>query len=256
MRAVELGLPSIAFTDHADFTRWTIGPGIAAHMVPAQVARIGPDGMFTPPPLDVGSYLACVQRCRERFPGLRVLSGAELGEPHWHEDQVTSLLEAGLFDRVLGSVHSVVADGTQMVDLLVGHLEPADLMRAYLAEALRLASSPAPFEVLAHIDYPVRYWPATADRFDPADFEDEYRAVLGALARSGRALEINTVVPLPAEIARWWHEAGGQAVTFGSDAHDPLAVAEGFSDAAAMAEAAGFRTGRYPHDFWRRNAIR
>ncbi len=40
-----------------------------------------------------------------------------------------------------------------------------------------------------------------------------------------RALEISTVVPLHDTILRWWHEEGGDAVTFGSDAHDPSAVA-------------------------------
>ena len=67
-------------------------------------------------------------------------------------------------------------------------------MTTYLAEALRLASSSAPFAVLAHIDYPLRYWPTAAGPFDAARYEDEYRAVLAALASSGRALEINTRV--------------------------------------------------------------
>src|SRR5690349_5282895 len=31
-RAVELGLPSIAFTEHADFTRWVISPEAAGRM--------------------------------------------------------------------------------------------------------------------------------------------------------------------------------------------------------------------------------
>lgn len=31
-----------------------------------------------------------------------------------------------------------------------------------------------------------------------------------------------------------------------------LAVARGFAEAAAMAEAAGFHSGRYPDDFWLR----
>jgi hypothetical protein len=42
--------------------------------------------------------------------------------------------------------------------------------------------------VLAHIDYPVRHWPAAAGPFDPAVFEEEYRTVLAAAAgfRAGR----------------------------------------------------------------------
>jgi histidinol-phosphatase (PHP family) len=55
---------------------------------------------------------------------------------------------------------------------------------------------------------------------------------------------------------RWWYEAGGEVLTFGSDAHNPSSVARDFSEAAAMAEAAGFRAGRYPHDFWRRSPVR
>ena len=251
-RAVELGLPSIAFTEHADFTSWVIGPEVSTAARPQKMAQIGPGDRFCPPPLDAAGYLASVQRCRDLFPGLRILSGTELGEPHWHEDQVKAVLGAGAFDRVLGSVHSLELAGTRLVDYLFARAEPRDLIRAYLGEVLRLVESPAPFAVLAHIDYPLRHWPEQAGPFDAAGFEDEYRTVLAALARSGRALEVNAVVPLPPVIARWWHQAGGEALVFGSDAHEPSSVARRFAELAATAEAAGFHPGRYPHDFWRR----
>jgi histidinol-phosphatase (PHP family) len=255
-RAEELGLTSIAFTEHADFTRWMIEPEVRAHLRRMNADWVGPDGRFDPPPLDVPAYLECVHRCRVRFPRLRILTGMELGEPHWHGDQVRSLLGRGAFDRLLGSVHSLALDGPWMVDHLFGRLEPGDLMAAYLSEALRMIDSPAPFEVLAHIDYPVRHWPAHAGRFDAVVFEDEYRAVLRALARSGRMLEVNTVLPFPAVIIRWWHEAGGDALAFGSDAPEPSTVARDFARAAGMAEAAGFHPGRHRHDAWRRRPVR
>ena len=59
-------------------------------------------------------------------------------------------------------------------------------------------------------------------------------------------------MPLHPEIVRWWREEGGRAVTFGSDAHEPLALAAGLAEATAMVEAHGFRPGRHPHDFWTR----
>jgi histidinol-phosphatase (PHP family) len=251
-RAVALGLPSIAFTEHADFTAWVIDPEVKARMKPQNAARLLPDGRFRPPPLDAVSYLACVQHCREVFPELRILSGAELGEPHWHGDQVKAVLAAGTFDRVLGSVHSLELAGARVVDYLFDRAEPADLVRAYLAEALRMVKSAAPFAVLAHVDYPLRHWPEKAGPFEPVRFEEEFRAVLAALAGSGRALEANATVPLPPVIMRWWYEAGGEALVFGSDAHDPSAVARRFAGLAAAAEAAGFHPGRHPHDFWRR----
>ena len=119
-------------------------------------------------------------------------------------------------------------------------------------EVATLVSRSDAFSVLGHIDYAVRSWPAYLGPFDSAPFEGEFRHALRATAQSGRALEINTVVPLQASIVRWWREEGGAAVTFGSDAHDPSKVAAGFTDAAAMAEANGFRPGRDPLAPWPR----
>ncbi|MGW0857703.1 hypothetical protein [Streptomyces sp. NPDC002690] len=109
------------------------------------------------------------------------------------------------------------------------------------------------FSVPAHIDHPLRYWPErTAGPFDPTIFEDEFRHALRVTAQSGRALEISTRLPPHATILRWWHEESGDAVTFGSDAHEPSAVARGFREAARMAEAHGFRPGPDPYDLWGR----
>jgi histidinol-phosphatase (PHP family) len=253
-RAVVLGLPSIAFTEHVDAVRWILAPPIQALMPPEQ---IGADGRCDLPPIDADGYLACVQRCRDLYPDLRILSGVELGEPHWFADGSKALLASGEFDRVLGSLHSLELDNELW---LVDHLymdgapegvAPEGIVRAYLGEAVHMIESSDVFQVLAHIDYPVRGWPATTP-CDPADFEEEYRAVLRALARSGRALEVNTRLPLRSEIVGWWYELGGEAVSFGSDAHQPDAVAHGFEGAAAMVEARGFHPGLDPHDFWLR----
>jgi histidinol-phosphatase (PHP family) len=257
-RAVELGLPSIAFTEHLDFTRWVLAAPPRGG--PLRDGPFGADGRFDPPPLDVEGYLECLHACRERFPGLRILSGVELGEPHWHAGELGALLASGAYQRVLGSLHSLaLADGPQLVDLLYeddgpDRIDPDELMRSYLAEALRMVESSLPFEVLAHVDYPLRRRPAAGKPFELATFEEELRVVLAALARSGRVLEVNTVLPLRPEVVGWWREAGGEAVSFGSDAHVPLGVAHDFEKVAAMVEAHGFEPGSDPQDFWRRRA--
>lgn len=163
------------------------------------------------------------------------------------------MLGAGRFDRVLGSLHCLPDEAGYAEPWgLYPQREPAEVVRAYLAEVVRLVTGSDAFAVLAHIDYPVRSWPQRAGRFDPAAFEDEFRAALRATARSGRALEINTRLPLHATILRWWHDEGGPAVTFGSDAHLPELVAHGFRDAAAMAEAHGFTPTPDPYAPWPR----
>jgi len=106
--------------------------------------------------------------------------------------------------------------------------------------------------VLAHIDYPVRRWPGGPELFDPTVFEEHYRHVLGVLRDAGKVLEVNTRVPLHPLILRWWHDEGGEAISFASDAHRPELVAHGFADAVTLAEATGFRAGRDPLDFWGR----
>lgn len=253
-RAVELGLPAIAFTEHVDVTRWLIPPE-AREQFTRDAHMLGDDGRFEPPPLDVDGYLASVEECRGRFPELRILTGVELGEPHWFADETCTLLERGGFERVLGSLHSVPVHGDPwLIDDLVGpHVPPgytpADALRDYLAEACEMVRElPDEVQVLAHIDYPVRRW----RRFDATAFEAEFRAVLTELAASGRALEVNTRVPLAAEVLAWWGDVGGRTISFGSDAHAPAAVADGFAGAAAMAEAHGFRPDRHPDQFWYR----
>jgi len=252
-RAVAIGLPAVAFTEHADYTTWTVLAGDLDEYEHLK-ALVTPDGTLAPPTMDLHGYLECVQRCRDRFPDLRILSGVELGEPHWHSGVVARLLDAGQFDRVLGSLHCLpVGQRFSEMSSLYRQRQAAEVIRAYLAEIARLISGSAAFAVLAHIDYPVRYWPAQAGPFDPTAFEDEFRHALRVLADSGRALEVNAQVPLHPAIVRWWREEGGAAITFGSDAHDPTVLAHGLTEAAAMVEAHGFRPGRHPYDFWTRS---
>jgi histidinol-phosphatase (PHP family) len=132
----------------------------------------------------------------------------------------------------------------------------AEATRAYFGELLVMVETDQPFETLAHIDYPKRYWPEGGAPYREEDYEEEIRAVLGAAARGGRVLEVNTTrgkVLCPGHIVlRWWRELGGQAVSFGSDAHDPDSIAAGFEPARQMVEAAGFRPAQDPTDYWRR----
>ncbi|MCV2491140.1 PHP domain-containing protein [Geodermatophilus sp. YIM 151500] len=245
-RAVALGLPAIAFTEHLDFTVWTEDD--RAHTEGLTERRHAQQM-----PIDVEGYAAELAECRERFPELRIWSGVETGEPHLFAASVAAHLRDAPADRILGSLHSL-RDGSHLVGvgrLLYGN--PDATMRAYLAEVVRMIQGSDVFQVLAHVDFPRRYWPGGSDRFVEKDFEEEYRAVFRALAASGRALEVNTSSPMASvDQVRWFHEEGGEAVSFGSDAHQATAVGQRFDLAVDIVEAAGFRPGRDRFDFWRR----
>jgi histidinol-phosphatase (PHP family) len=245
-RALAVGVPAVAFTEHLEFTTWCAEDAVAA------------DGLELGwwekiRPIDVTGYQESIAECRERFPGLRILSGVEAGEPHLFGGSVAGVLATGPFDRVLGSLHALPDAGRLVaVDTLLATLPAAEAMRRYFTELLRMIKDSDVFQVLAHLDYPRRYWPTTASAYREADFEEEYRAVLRSLAGSGRVLEVNTRSPLASvSQLRWWREEGGDAVSFGSDAHLPWRVGDRFDLAVDVVEAAGFRPGRDAYDFWR-----
>jgi hypothetical protein len=67
-RALKIGLPALAFTEHLDITGWVIDPeDLLDHLRPL----LGDDGLLTPDPLDMGGYLDSIDRCRRQFPELR-----------------------------------------------------------------------------------------------------------------------------------------------------------------------------------------
>jgi len=245
-QALAIGLPAVAFTEHLEFTVGGEGDAIAGVATDARWwGRIKP--------LDVTGYLAAIEECRERYPGLRILSGVEAGEPHLFAASAGAIVRGHSFDRVLGSLHAVPYRGRLVAaDALFGSMPDDEVMRYYFAELLRLIEGSDLFEVLAHLDFPRRYWPRGPHLYREDPFEEEYRTVLRALAQSGRVLEINTKSPMASvDLVRWWRDAGGTAVSFGSDAHLPHRVGDRFKLAVDVVESAGFRAGHDPYDFWR-----
>jgi histidinol-phosphatase (PHP family) len=86
--------------------------------------------------------------------------------------------------------------------------------------------------------------------YDPRQFEELHREVLRGVADADKVLEVNTRVPLHPSVLRWWRQEGGKAITFASDAHDPASLAQGFTEAVKIAEAAGFRADDDPLGLW------
>ena len=251
-RAVQIGLPALAFTEHLDVTSWAIEP----EDLPEQLRPLVVGGTLNPPRLDSEGYLESVQRCRRNFPGLRILTGVEFGQPHLDEATAREIIDLDALDRVNGSLHTVpLSDEPGSVRSEPYSLYrqwPAErVIRAFLAEVPRMLAGSSAFTVFCHIEYAVRYWPTEREGpFDPKRFEEEFRQAMRAIAGSGRALELNIGGPIRPWIPQWWREEGGRAVTIASDAHAPDWLASNFYEAMAMAEHFGFRPGRRPEDFW------
>ncbi len=251
-RAIRIGLPALAFTEHVDLDEaWRLED--ADDLMPAQRYVIDERGYARPPMLDVEGYLDSIEACRRAFPELGILTGIELGQPHLHGERVADLLDLDAFDRVNGSLHTLpIGPDRSEPNTLFRRWSPDHVIEAYLDEVPRMMAASSRFEVVTHLDYAARSWPVEeVGPFDPRRFEEAFRTALRAIASSGRALELNTN-RLWSWLPQWWAEEGGHAVSFGSDAHEPGELARWFPEAAAMAEHFGFRPGARPEDLWTR----
>lgn len=248
-QAVRIGLPVVIFTEHLDFSGWRASPeDFAEH----ERRLIDHDGLMQPPLMDVEGYFGSIDRCRREFPGLRVLTGVEFGQPHLDRHAADAHIDFSALDRVNGSLHTLPfaghrsEPGTMYRELS----DPAEVVWAYLSEALVMVDG-GDFDVYTHIDYAARYWPTEEHGpFDHRRFEDGFRQVMREIAASGRALEMNTSRPLRPWIPQWWAEEGGHAVSFGSDDHATSGLAANFHESMALLDYFGFSPGRRPEDFW------
>ncbi|WP_458682466.1 PHP domain-containing protein [Prescottella equi] len=250
-RAVAIGLPAVVFTEHFDLDHnWRTE---LEDLLPHQQHLLDSNGYLKPPPFDIAGYLNGIDRCRHRFPDLMILTGVEFGQPHLHGEHAAQLVDLSGVDRVNGSLHTLkVGEDRYEPNTLFRKWRPDAVINAYLDEIPQMVARSDEFEVFCHIDYAVRAWPtAEAGPFNPHHFEEGFRAAMRAIADSGRALEINTRRLRP-WIPQWWKEEGGRAITFGSDAHVPEALADNFPEAIAMIEHHGFTPGHRPADFWTR----
>jgi histidinol-phosphatase (PHP family) len=249
VQAERIGLGTVMFTDHLDITSWVADAGD----FDKEDRGTFVDGSFHPLAFSADRYVDAIDRCRHRHPELRIMTGAEYGQPHLSDGHVGETVDLSLLDRVNGSLHTLPFRGGRAEPLtMYRHLPAEEVIWTYLAEVPRMIAGSDAFSTFTHIDYAIRSWPAaTAGPFDPTRFEEGFRSALRAIADDDRALELNTR-RLGAWIPRWWAEEGGRAVTFGSDAHEPRALAQDFPDSALLAEACGFRPGRRHEDPWTR----
>src|SRR6187200_3282737 len=103
-RAVQIGLPALAFTEHLDVTSWAIEPeDLPDRLRPL----VGENGILTPPLLDAEGYLDSVERCRREFPELHILTGVEFGQPHLDEARAREVIDLDALNRVNGSLHTI-----------------------------------------------------------------------------------------------------------------------------------------------------
>ena len=163
------------------------------------------------------------------------------------KQRAEEILSGAPLDFVIGSVHNLSPAAGGRDFFFLDYRTQADARAAlddYFQSLLALAPLPC-YDALGHIIYPLRYINGRAGhRLSLAPFAERLDRVLGAVAQSGRAIEVNTHGGREVEewrpILRRYRRLGGRLVTLGSDAHRPGYVGKGLYRAARLLREEGF----------------
>ena len=169
----------------------------------------------------------------------------EIGQLHATSD-ADDFVRTHPFDMVIGSLHAMPND----LDIYFHDFPNMDcdrFLHEYFDQVLLLEEHGG-FDVLAHIDYPLRvmkhgdYIPS----FD--NYMDRVQQVLRSCIDHGYALELNAAgiagwqkkVGPPQNILYEYKRMGGERISIGSDSHTLDTVARGVDDCVKNALDAGF----------------
>jgi histidinol-phosphatase (PHP family) len=189
-RAMKIGLPALVFTDHLELTPWAIDKAdLLEHLRPL----VDDAGVLNPDPFDSEGYFDSIERCRHRFPGLRILTGVEFGQPHLDQARARQVVDLDGPDRVNGSLHTLAvtddANAARSEPITLYRTWPADrVVRAYLTEALRMIAGSDVFTVPAISTMPSGTGPPSAtDRSTRTSFKTSSgRSCVRSPTRAGR----------------------------------------------------------------------
>lgn len=228
-QASALGLKAVAVTDHYDIDM----------MHTCCDEQVLTDG-----------YAAIKELSRKtEFNDTELLCGIELGAAIFDEQKAKEIISTHDYDVVLSSLHGIM--GNDEYYLYPWGEMSGDEIRDTLAHYFTMLEKQAKqglFDVLAHLDYPVRYIKRLGIECDLSDFDDMIDRILRILAENGKALEINTRCLFDSfhttqpgfNVIKRFHKLGGEFVSYGSDSHTADMIATHFADAAQLAQAAGF----------------
>lgn len=223
-QAVAVGLQEIGFSDHNpmpadDFDDWRMRDS------------------------ELQDYVARVRKAQQEFPQLNIKLGLEIDYIPGYEKWIRELRNRYPWDYFIGSVHYVsegwAIDNPQRISEWKQR-DPLEVWTAYF-QRLTMAAESGLFHIIGHADLCKKF-----SFYPKADCTPLFKKFLGAAAKAGVAVELNTAglrkecreIYPSAAILKLAVEAG-VPVTFGSDAHAPAEVGQNFTEAVELARACG-----------------
>lgn len=236
-QAITLGMKHICITDHLDID----APGFPPDFFNFLIGNRFDDETFR-------SYFDNLTSVKEKYKdSIELLIGVEFGmQPHLVE-QYEELHSKYPWDMIIGSTHTYQGmDGEDKRHY--ENVSNEEALRAYFEEELLNLQIYDCYDTVGHMDFAIRYAPGAINNFQYSTYSDILDEILKVIIRKDKALEINTsklkslgyTNPQLPVFERYW-ELGGRLITFGSDAHVPERLGEGFEEMAAVLKKIGFK---------------
>ena len=192
LRAIELGLDAICFTDHIDINE-----------------RLNTFATF-----DFDCRMKEFDSIKARYGDrLLFLLGFEMGEPHLHPKE-TAFLRTLKPDMIIGSIHSLY----HKTRVRVSQYEYQRLYDVAVREMVENGD----FDVMGHMDYPKKYDPDYVEDF-PYICETlkicVKRNIVPEINTSSLLNGVNSTMP-QSDAIKYYASVGGKYVTVNSDSHN------------------------------------
>lgn len=234
--AIEKGLSHLCLTDHMDLDY----PGTNKE-----------NPLFEFDPADYYAALSPLkEKCREKLTlGIGVELGLRPGRPDLNS-QMQQMLTQYNFDFVLGSVHLLDNDDPYYESYWLGR-SAKDVLSKYFNDMLSSLKEFNNFDSLGHLDYLIRYIPASCGDKDYVfkEYKEVMDEIFKFLIEHNKALEINTAGLIKGlscfhpklETLKRYLELGGERITIGSDGHSPDKIATEFKKAEELLLSCGVK---------------
>lgn len=251
-QARAINLPVLAVTEHVEMNRYFS----QAHY---DTAPRNDWEVFSHDQVLERSLTAMKRQQQENDENFTLLCGMEMGQPNSDFALSASVGKDKRLDFIIASLHEML-DWEDFFELDYSIYDADELLETYFEELYTIAKW-GKFDVLGHITYPLRYMVGEAQvSVDMKQYEEPVREIFKKVVENGCGIELNTSgyrqkygQPFPnEELLRWYKEAGGEILTFGSDAHCAEDLGKGIAQGVELAKKCGFTRASY---YKKRNPI-
>lgn len=245
--AIEKGLSEICFTEHLDLDY-------------PDIYDVGADA-FTP---DLDAYRDEVFYYRDLYKEkITIRHGIEIGMQPQVIEENRRVVKSYAFDFIIASEHLIDKEDPYY-PVFWEKDSHENIYNRYFDQTYENLTLFDDYDVLGHLDYLNRYEPGPVNNYSYARYSEKIDQILKHLIDHDKGLDINGKVlasnpagmpnPHP-DVLRRFKDLGGRIITFGSDAHTPVAIASGFEKMRSLALNCGFteyftfeNRNPHPHD--------